>query len=53
MTYRVLFTDAAKKELKKLDKPTAALILAWTRKNLEGCANPRQHGKGLTADRSG
>lgn len=53
MTYRVLFTDAAKKELKKLDKPTAALILAWTRKNLEGCTNPRQHGKGLTANRSG
>lgn len=53
MNYKVLFSDEAKKELKKLDKHTAILILAWIRKNLEGCSNPRQHGKGLTANRSG
>ena len=29
------------------------MILGWVRKNLEGCENPRQHGKGLTANRSG
>ena len=29
------------------------MIVAWVRKNLEGCENPRQHGKGLTANRSG
>lgn len=51
--YKVVFTDGAKKQLKKLDKHTAALILGWIRKNLEGCTNPRQHGKGLTANRSG
>lgn len=32
---------------------TAALLLGWIRKNLEGCENPRQHGKGLTANHSG
>ena len=48
MTYHVLFTAAAKKSLKKMDRHTAALILGWIRKNLEGCENPRQHGKGLT-----
>lgn len=53
MTYHVLFTAAAKKSLKKLDRHTAALILGWIRKNLEGCENPRLHGKGLTANRSG
>lgn len=53
MTYRVRFTEAARKELKKLDKSTAALIMAWIKKNLEGCSNPRQHGKGLTANPSG
>ncbi len=41
------------KQLKKLDKHTAALIVGWLRKNLEGCSDPRQHGKGLTANRSG
>ena len=53
MTYHVEFTARALKELKKLDRQTAALILGWIRKNLEGCNNPRAHGKGLTANRSG
>lgn len=53
MSYKVLFTEQSKKELNKLDKSTMRLILAWIRKNLEGCSDPRQHGKGLTANRSG
>ena len=53
MTYRVEFTERAKKDLNKLDKYTASLILGWVRKNLEGCENPRLHGKGLVANRSG
>ena len=52
MTYHVAFTSHALKALKRMDKQTAALILGWIRKNLEGCENPRQHGKGLTANRS-
>lgn len=51
--YHVEFTKSALKELKKLDKPTAALITGWIRKNLEGCEDPRIHGKGFTANRSG
>ncbi len=53
MTYKVEFSQRALKELKKLDKHTAALILGWVRKNLDGCENPRLHGKALTANRSG
>lgn len=53
MTYHVEFTRSALKQLKKLDKPTAALILGWIRKNLENCENPRIHGKSLTGNRSG
>lgn len=53
MSYKVEFTAAALKDLKKLDRHTAALILGWVRKNLENCENPRWHGKALTADRSG
>ena len=51
--YTVEFTKEALRQLKKLDKYTAMMIIAWVRKNLEGCENPRQHGKGLTANRSG
>ena len=51
--YHVEFSKQALMELKKTDRQTAALILGWVRKNLEGCSDPRTHGKGLTANRSG
>lgn len=53
MSYHVEFSERALKDVKKLDKTTATLILSWIRKNLEGCENPRVHGKGLTANHSG
>jgi len=53
MSYHVEFSKRALKDVKKLDKTTATLILSWIRKNLEGCENPRVHGKGLTANHSG
>jgi mRNA interferase RelE/StbE len=51
--YHIVFSHRAVKQLKKLDKYTASLITGWLRKNIEGCSDPRQHGKGLTANRSG
>ncbi len=53
MKYHVVFSNYALKELKKLDKHIVLLIMAWVRKNLEGCSDPRRFGKGLTANRSG
>lgn len=53
MKYKVVFTEQAKKQLKKIDKYIATLIIGWIEKNLEGCDNPRQHGKGLLGDKSG
>jgi len=29
------------------------MIIAWIRRNLEGCSNPRLYGKALSANRSG
>lgn len=51
--YHVVLTEKAKKSLKKLDRHTVLLITGWLRKNLEGCANPYQYGKGLSTNRSG
>ncbi len=51
--YKVLITEKAKKQLKKLDKYTANTITSWLKKNLENCEDPRTKGKGLTANRSG
>lgn len=51
--YKVEYTPKAVKQLAKLDKATRKLIYAWIDKNLQDCENPRQHGKGLTANKSG
>ena len=53
MRFKVAFTKEALKSLKKLDKGVAHLITSWIRKNLEDCTDPRAHGKGLVANRSG
>ena len=53
MSYSVLFTQKAKKQLSKLDRNTAKLIASWLKKNLEGCVNPRIHGKALVANKAG
>lgn len=53
MEYDVVFTEKALKSLKKMDKHISSLIIGWVEKNLQGCTDPRQFGKGLTANRSG
>ena len=53
MKYKVILTEKAKKQLIKLDKHTTSLIIGWLEKNIEGCENPRIHGKALTANKTG
>ena len=52
MKYKVIFSKRAVKQLKKLDKQIAALILGWIEKNLVNCDNPRIFGKNLIGDKS-
>ena len=53
MAYRVEYSKAALKQLKRMDRFDARLLTSWIGKNLEGCEDPRAHGKGLSANRSG
>ena len=53
MTYEVATTARFDREFKKLDRYTQRMIKSWIDKNLVGCPDPRQHEKGLTANRSG
>lgn len=48
--YSLKFTDNARKQLKKMDKYTARLIVNWLKKNIHGSDNPRLHGKALKAN---
>ncbi|MBQ3408199.1 MAG: type II toxin-antitoxin system RelE/ParE family toxin [Clostridia bacterium] len=51
--YKVEYTERAVKDLRKLDKYTRNLIVAWIEKNLVNCNNPRIHGKVLIKNKSG
>ncbi|MEQ8118621.1 type II toxin-antitoxin system RelE family toxin [Enterococcus faecalis] len=53
MSYRLEFTPDVKKKLKKMDKYQATLLTRWLYRNIDGTANPREHGKALSANRAG
>ena len=53
MTFHVVLTESARKELKKLDTYTQKIILLWLNRYLEGCEDPRVHGKPLSENRAG
>ncbi len=47
MRYAVEYTKKSIKQLKKMDKQTAAFIITYIEKNLIHCENPRIVGKAL------
>jgi mRNA interferase RelE/StbE len=53
MNYGVETTRRFDREFKKLDRYTQQMIKSWIKKNLEGCDNPRLHGKALIGDKKG
>lgn len=53
MKYQITTTDKFDKTFRKLDRQIQKIIKVWIEKNLANCENPRIHGKGLTANRSG
>ncbi len=53
MSWRLETTARFDREFKKLDHYTQKMVKAWIEKNLMNCDDPRLHGKGLTANRSG
>jgi mRNA interferase RelE/StbE len=52
MNWKLEYSDKARKQLQKLDPTQRAIIISWMDKNIDGCKNPRDLGKGLTASRS-
>ena len=51
--WRLEFSKKADKQLSKMDPGVRRVVVAWLLKNIDGCEDPRVHGKGLTANRSG
>ncbi len=50
--WELRFSKRADKQLSKMDATTRKIIITWLLKNIDGCADPRAHGKGLTSNRS-
>ena len=53
MAYNLVFTKEADKQISKLDPGVRRMILKWLDKNVNGCLDPRAHGKALSANRAG
>ena len=53
MTWSVLISDKAQKQLQNIGPGHRRVILTWLAKNIDGCDNPRVFGKALTANRTG
>lgn len=53
MSYSVMISEEAFKQLKKLDLQQRAFIMSYIRKKLDGIENPRQTGKALTGEFKG
>jgi len=53
LTYKVILSPKVQKQLRKLDKNVSRLIVKYLYKHVDGLSNPREKGKGLTANRSG
>ena len=53
MAYSLVYSKEADKQISKLDPGVRRVILKWLDKNVDGCENPRIHGKALSANRAG
>ena len=51
--WHLKFSKRADKQLSKMDAGVRRIIVSWLIKNINGCENPRVHGKGLTGNHSG
>lgn len=53
MKYELKIEKRALKKLRKMDRKTSALLIAWINKNLNATDDPRKNGKPLTGDYTG
>lgn len=51
--WKLEFSKRADKQLGKMNPGVRRMLLAWLLKNIDGCADPRAHGKSLTGNKSG
>ena len=50
--YTLVLSEKVIRQLKKIDKSSARLIISWLEKNIDNCNDPRLHGKSLKGNLS-
>jgi len=53
MKWEVRVSGRVHKQLQKIDPGHRRIILTWLAKNIQGCENPRLHGKALSENHAG
>ncbi len=53
MSRHLIYSKKAQKQLKSINPKHAEIILRWLGANIEGCDNPKDHGRPLKGDRKG
>ena len=53
MSWELRYSAKAVKQLRKFDPGVHTIILSWMDKNIQGCENPRIHGKALSGNLAG
>ena len=51
--YKIVFDEAIKEDLKKLEKQTLKILFNWIEKNLSNADDPRSKGKALVGNKKG
>ena len=51
--YKIVFDEAIKKDLKKLDKQTLKILFKWSEKNLSNTDDPRSKRQALVGNKKG
>lgn len=53
MSWRLEYSEAARKQLRKMDAAQRGLLLTWLDKHIDGCDDPRAQGKALVGQLAG
>jgi mRNA interferase RelE/StbE len=53
VTWTLRYSLKADKQLSKMDKNNARILVAWLNKNIDGCQNPRLWGNALVGSHAG
>ncbi len=53
MSYQLVMSQSATRDLKKLDPNARNRIIEWLKNNIDGKSNPQEYGKALMGDLRG